>query len=93
LREGHGEILIPTGEAALPCVSVVARDTSTKLAVRKKADELRENGPALVHPSMLLPKPEACFGTLPFKSRQAEIALNPLQRKDFSTLPHTLVGQ
>jgi hypothetical protein len=42
---------------------------------------------------MLLPKPEACFGTLPFKSRQAEIALNPLQRKDFSTLPHTLAGQ
>jgi hypothetical protein len=93
LRKGHGEVLIPTGEAALPCFSVEARDTSTELAVTKKADELKENSPALAHPSMLLPKPEACFDTSPFKPRQAKIAINPLQRRDFSTPPHTLAGQ
>lgn len=53
LRECHGEILVPTGEATRSCISAVACHATAELAVGKEADQLRENGSAFVHPSLL----------------------------------------
>src|ERR1035437_9133741 len=49
LGKGHRQILIPTREASRPRISAVASDTSPKLAIRQKAQQLREDGSTLVH--------------------------------------------
>ena len=49
LREGHRQILVPTGKSAQSDVAPVALDTTAKLPVGKEADQLREDGTALVH--------------------------------------------
>jgi hypothetical protein len=46
---GHGQILIPAGKSAQPDVATVAFDATAKLPVGKEADQLREDGSALVH--------------------------------------------
>src|ERR1022692_2242645 len=49
LGKGHRQILIPTREASRPRISTVASDTTAKLAIRQKAQQLREDGSTLVH--------------------------------------------
>jgi hypothetical protein len=49
LGKGHRQILIPTREASRPRISAVPSDTTAKLAVRQKAQQLREDGSTLVH--------------------------------------------
>jgi hypothetical protein len=53
LRKGHRQILIPTREASQPRIAAVARHTAPELAVRQEADQLREDGSALVHAPLL----------------------------------------
>src|ERR1022692_3114546 len=48
LGKGHRQILIPTREASRPRISTVASDTTAKLAIRQKAQQLREDGSTLV---------------------------------------------
>src|ERR1039458_513354 len=48
LGKGHRQILIPTREASRPRISAVPSDTAAKLAVRQKAQQLREDGSTLV---------------------------------------------
>src|ERR1039457_1329965 len=49
LGKGHRQILIPTREASWPRISGVPSDTTAKLAVGQKAQQLREHRAALVH--------------------------------------------
>jgi len=49
LGKGHRQILIPTREASRPRISAVPSDTPAKLAIRQKAQQLREDRAALVH--------------------------------------------
>jgi cobyrinic acid a,c-diamide synthase len=49
LREDHGQILIPTGEAAQVCIASVSDNAFLKFLVRHVLDELREDGATLVH--------------------------------------------
>ena len=49
LGEGHREELIPAGEAARAPLAIVAGHTAPELAIRKKADQLREYGAAQIH--------------------------------------------
>jgi hypothetical protein len=72
LSEGHRQILIPTRETSRPRITAVARYTTPKLAVRQKAQQLREDGSALVH-SSLLPALRAGF-LAPVEIAAAQIA-------------------
>jgi hypothetical protein len=49
LGKGHRQILIPTREASRPRISAIPSDTTTKLAIRQEAQQLREDGSTLVH--------------------------------------------
>src|ERR1039457_5580656 len=49
LGKGHRQILIPTREASRPGISAVPSDTTAKLAIRQKAQQLREDRATLVH--------------------------------------------
>src|SRR2546421_4968713 len=49
LGKGHRQILIPTRKASRPRISAVSSDTTAKLAIRQKAQQLREHRAALVH--------------------------------------------
>ena len=60
LGEGHRQILVPAREASRPRIAAVARHATAKLAIRQKAQQLREYGSALVH-APLLPAPEPGF--------------------------------
>jgi hypothetical protein len=53
LREGHGQILIPTREPSQPVVAIVTSDTATKISIRQESDQLREYGAAMVHEPLL----------------------------------------
>ena len=53
LRKCHRQVLVPTGKAALSGISVVVRHAAAELAIGKEADQLGEDGPAFVHPSLL----------------------------------------
>jgi hypothetical protein len=67
LSKGHRQILIPTRKASRPCISEVASHTTPKLAVRQEAQQLREDGSALIHsslwtaPGIRLSKAQATF--------------------------------
>src|ERR1017187_1304506 len=85
LGEGHRQILIPAGEAAQPEVALITRDATTELSVGKKADQLREDGAALIHePLSALPE---------FKSRQARNGFNLLRSYYLQPALCTLTGQ
>lgn len=53
LRECHHQVLIQTGKTTLSFIFVVARHATAKRAVGKEADQLTEEGSAMVHPSLL----------------------------------------
>jgi hypothetical protein len=53
LGEGHRQILVPARETSRPRIAAVALYTPAKLAVRQKAQQLREDGSALVHAPLL----------------------------------------
>jgi hypothetical protein len=48
LGERHCQILIPAGEVPQSQVASIMLDATTKIPVGKKADQLRENGAALI---------------------------------------------
>jgi hypothetical protein len=72
LGEGHRQVLIPTRKASRSRISAVPSDTTAKLAIWQKAQQLREDRAALVHE----PLSAACQGRFwsqsPFKSRQGK---------------------
>jgi hypothetical protein len=70
LRKGHRQILVPAGEVSQVGIALVARDAAAKLAIRKEADQLREDGPALVHEA-LLASPKG-LGTLVGRSNRGK---------------------
>src|ERR1700688_5335675 len=49
LGKGHRQRLIPTREASRPRISAIPSDTTAKLAIRQKAQQLREDSSTLVH--------------------------------------------
>ena len=49
LREGHRQILIPTREASRTRISALSSHATAKLAIGQKAQQLREDGSALIH--------------------------------------------
>jgi hypothetical protein len=57
LCECHCQILVPAGEASLSCISVVTRQATAKLAVGKKADQLRKRWFGLGSPIIVAPTP------------------------------------
>src|ERR1019366_7531249 len=52
LREGHGQILVPAGEAAQVRVATVTSNTLLEFLVGKVLNQLRENSAACVHASL-----------------------------------------
>src|SRR5262249_44561352 len=52
LSEGHRQILIPARQLSVVPIAVIARDALLELAVREMGDQLRENGPAGIHPPL-----------------------------------------
>jgi hypothetical protein len=85
LGKGHRQILIPAGEASQPEGAVIACDAATELPVGKKADQLREDGPALIHePLSALPE---------FKSRQPRNGFNLLRSYYLQPATCQLTGQ
>lgn len=49
LGERHCQILVPASEVSQSQVAMITLDATTKLSVRQKADQLRENRAALIH--------------------------------------------
>jgi hypothetical protein len=49
LSESHRQILIPASEISQSQVALIPLDTTTELAVGKKADQLRKNSATLIH--------------------------------------------
>src|SRR5271165_5552731 len=85
LGECHRQILIPAAKAPQSAIALITLDTTAKLPVGKKADQLREDGAALVHePLSALPA---------FKSRQARNGFNLLRSYYLQSVPCTLTGQ
>src|SRR5205085_6649872 len=85
LGKGHGQVLVPAGEASQPEVALITLDATTKLPVGKKADQLREDGAALIH--------EPLSALLAFKSRQARNHFNLLPSYYLRPAPCNLTGQ
>ncbi len=85
LGEGHRQILIPTAEASQPEVALITLDATTELPVGKKADQLREDGAALVH--------EPLSALREFKSRQVRNGFNLLGSCYLQPAPGNLTGQ
>src|SRR5271166_1430477 len=85
LGEGHRQILIPTAEASQPEVALITLDATTELPVGKKADQLREDGAALIH--------EPLSALREFKSRQARNGFNFLRSYYLQPTPCKLTGQ
>ena len=93
LRKRHRQILIPTGEAAQPRISAVARHAPSELAVRKEADQLGENGSAFIHLPLLPLGSGPEFWHAQFKSRQDQIANNSRRWKNLPAEANSLAGQ
>jgi len=68
LGEGHRQILVPARESAWARIAAVTRHAPAKLAIRQKAQQLREYGSALVH-APLLPAPKPGFEASPHSNR------------------------
>src|ERR1035441_9640380 len=85
LGEGHRQILIPAGETSQPEVALITSDATTELPVGKKADQLREDGAALIH--------EPLSALHEFKSRQARTGFNLLRSYYLQPAPCNLTGQ
>ena len=66
-------------------VALIAGHASAKLPVGKKADQLREDGAALIH--------EPLSALLAFKSRQAKTRFNFLRSCHLLLTPCRLTGQ
>jgi hypothetical protein len=49
LGEAHRQILVPTREASRSGIPAVSSHATTKFAIGQKAQQLREDGSALVH--------------------------------------------
>src|ERR1039458_6746520 len=78
LCKGHRPILIPTREASRPCISAVSIHATAKFAIRQEAQQLREDGSALIH---------APLWTVPrFGYRRARHVSNRGKRNARSTL-------
>jgi hypothetical protein len=50
LSESHRQILIPTRQASVVTIAIIARHTLLEFDVREVGDQLRENGSADIHP-------------------------------------------
>jgi len=80
LREGHGQILIAAGKSAQPDVAPVALDATAKLPVGKEANQLREDGTALVHePLSAVPSTQTSRSNVQIaaSSKQAQLIIGP----------------
>ena len=53
LGKGHSKKLLPAGKLLDVTVALIASHASAKIAIGEKADQLREDALALIHPSML----------------------------------------
>src|ERR1022692_2828361 len=53
LGKSHGEKLLPAGKLLGVAVAAITGHRAAEIAVGEKADELREDALAVVHPSML----------------------------------------
>jgi hypothetical protein len=84
LGEGHRQILIPTRESSRPRISAVASDTTAKLTIRQKAQQLREDGSTLVHEPLSAGCKAGPWSQPPFKSRQGKNRRNLLTVKTLS---------
>jgi hypothetical protein len=85
LGERHCQILIPAREVSQSQVAPISLDATTELPVGKKADQLRENGAALIH--------EPLSALLEFKSRQARNDFNLLRSNHLYSAAPELTGQ
>jgi hypothetical protein len=93
LGKGHRQILIPTREASRPHISAVSSYATAKLAIRQEAQQLREDGSALIHaPLWTVPDP-AIGGPPRFKSRQPKSALISQKEKDLPETNPSSAGQ
>jgi hypothetical protein len=93
LGKGHRQILIPTGEASRPRISVVSSDTTSKLPIRQEFQQLRENGSALIHASLWITPDSVIEGQPRFKSRQAKCPFNSQQEKHLPAETPSIAGQ
>jgi hypothetical protein len=93
LGKGHRQILIPTGEASPPHVSVVSSHTTSKLAIRQEAQQLGEDGSTLIHASLWIIPDSAIEGIARFKSRQAKSPSNSQQKWHLPAEGLSLAGQ
>src|ERR1019366_9564653 len=59
LREGHRQQLVPTGKSPEVRVAMVAGNTLLKFLFGQMLDQLREDGAARVHPSLVSPRRQA----------------------------------
>jgi len=78
-------MLIRAGQASQSEIAVIACDATTELPVGKEADQLREDGAALVH--------EPLSALFKFKSRQARNGLNLLRSNYLQPTSCELTGQ
>jgi hypothetical protein len=92
LGKSHRQILIPTREASWPGISVVPSDTTAKLAIRQKAQQLREDGAALVHEPLSAAANLVFRGQSAFKSRQGKTRYKPLTAKALSNSAKYFTG-
>jgi len=92
LGKGHRQILIPTREASRPRVSAVPSDTTAKLAIRQKTQQLREDRAALVHEPLSAAAKASPWSQTPFKSRQGKKRCKPLTIKALSEVAKYFTG-
>ena len=73
LRESHGQILIPAGKAARTGIALIPCYAATKLAVRKKGNQLLEDGVPVVHAPSSTNPAHGSKSPARFKSRQEKM--------------------
>jgi NADP-dependent 3-hydroxy acid dehydrogenase YdfG len=93
LSKGHRQVLIPTGEASRSHIPVVSSYTASKLAIRQEAQQLREDGSALVHSSLSVIPDSVTEASPRFKSRQAKCPSNSQQKRHLLAESPSLAGQ
>ena len=95
LGEGHRQILIPTREASRSRIAAVPSDTTAKLAIRQEAQQLREDGSALVH-APLWPVADSVSRPVAVQIAASQNSAQPSARKALANgeifVSRTLVG-
>jgi hypothetical protein len=81
LGKGHRQILIPTREASRPRISVVSSYTTSKLAIRQKLQQLREDGSALIHASLWITPDSVIDGPATFQIAASQLPVQLSARK------------